>query len=604
MEVPLGDVQIGDTVLCREGELIAVDGVIMGGEGSVNESALTGESLPVDKREGERVHAATTLTSGSLTIRAEQVGEGTALSHVLQLLEDAAASRAPIARLADRISRIFVPCVLAVSLVTLSVWMIVTKNLSQALQFAISVLVISCPCALGLATPTAIMVATGRGAEMGVLFKNAEALEHLHAVDHACLDKTGTMTQGELQVTDCIVIGDAGPVKIGFSIFTRGVRKKDIINAAAAVERHSKHPLSRAICRYAREEGIEYPNSTDYQSFIGEGVSAMIHSKICLVGKPALMQKNGLSDNEVAWLSYISEQYASEGKSVVGVAFGGHMMGALALADKIRVDTPAAVKRLQALGVRTVMLTGDNEIVASSVASSVGVDEYRASLMPADKERVVRELADTHRIVMVGDGINDAPALARADVGIAIRAGTDVAIDCADVVLTGNSLSGVADAITLSRRTMMCIRENLFWALFYNSICIPLAAGVLASVGIMLNPMIAAAAMSLSSVCVVLNSLRLKRASLEKIIKVKNKKTKKCEVNDMFKCKNETYELSVTGMMCQHCVAHVKEALESVKGVVSVEISLENGTATVTAKDTVKREKLVEAVIAKGYKCE
>jgi Cu2+-exporting ATPase len=602
--VPLGEVQVGDTVLCREGELIPVDGVIISGEGSVNESALTGESLPVDKREGETVHAATTLTSGSLTVRTEQVGEGTALSHVLRLLEDAAASRAPIARLADRISRVFVPAVLAVSLLTFIVWMIVTKNLSQALTFSISVLVISCPCALGLATPTAIMVATGRGAEMGILFKNAEALEHLHAVDYACLDKTGTMTQGELQVTDCIVIGDAGPVKIGFSIFTRGVRKKDIINAAAAVERHSKHPLSRAICRYAKEEGIEYPNSTNYQSFIGEGVSATIHSKICLVGKPSLMQKNGLSDNEIAWLSYIGEQYASEGKSVVGVAFGGHMMGALALADKVRADTPAAVERLQTLGVKTVMLTGDNEIVAASVAKAAGVDEYRAALMPADKEQVVREQASSHRVIMVGDGINDAPALARADVGIAIGAGTDVAIDCADVVLTGSSLSGVADAITLSRRTIACIRENLFWALFYNSICIPLAAGVLAPVGITLNPMIAAAAMSLSSVCVVLNSLRLKKVSINRIIKIKNKKTKNCEVNTMFNQKTATHELSVKGMMCQHCVTHVRKALEGVGGVVSVEISLENGTATVTAKESVKREKLVAAVAAQGYECE
>jgi Cu2+-exporting ATPase len=316
------------------------------------------------------------------------------------------------------------------------------------------------------------------------------------------------------------------------------------------------------------------------------------------------MQKNGLSDNEIAWLSYIGEQYASEGKSVVGVAFGGHMMGALALADKVRADTPAAVERLQTLGVKTVMLTGDNEIVAASVAKAAGVDEYRAALMPADKEQVVREQASSHRVIMVGDGINDAPALARADVGIAIGAGTDVAIDCADVVLTGSSLSGVADAITLSRRTIACIRENLFWALFYNSICIPLAAGVLAPVGITLNPMIAAAAMSLSSVCVVLNSLRLKKVSINRIIKIKNKKTKNCEVNTMFNQKTATHELSVKGMMCQHCVAHVRKALEGVGGVVSVEISLENGTATVTAKESVKREKLVAAVAAQGYECE
>ena len=606
-ELPISEIKIGDIVLCREGTLIPADGVIVEGHASIDEATLTGESLPVDKSAGDRVHAATTPTSGSLTLRVEQVGEGTALSHILHLLEDAASSRAPIARLADRISRIFVPAVIAVSLATFAVWMIVTKNVSQALQFSISVLVISCPCALGLATPTAIMVATGRGAEMGVLFKNAEALEHLHAVDHACLDKTGTMTQGELQVDDCIVIGDAGPVKIGFSIFTRGVRKKDIINAAAAVERHSNHPLSRAICRFAQEEGIPYPESTDFRSFVGEGVSAMVQRKICLVGKPSLMQKNGLSDNEVDWLSYITQERAKEGKSVVGVSFGGHMMGALVLSDKIRPDTPAAIQRLRDMGIRTVMLTGDNDVVAANVASFSGVDEYRASLLPGDKERIVRELSQRGRVMMVGDGINDSPALARAQVGIAIGAGTDVAIDCADVVLMGNSLAGVADAVTLSRRTMICIRENLFWALFYNSVCIPLAAGVLSPIGITLNPMIAAAAMSLSSVCVVLNSLRLRRASLHGIVPMKNKKTKKQQYNGKEEKKmdnNKTYSLNVTGMMCQHCVAHVKKALEAVDGVVSVEISLEAGTATVTAEEKVSREVLVAAVTAQGYECE
>ena len=604
IELPLDEIKVGDTVLCREGELIPVDGVIVGGVGSVNEAALTGESLPVDKGEGDRVHASATLTSGSLCIRAEKVGEGTALSHVLQLLEDAAASRAPIARMADRISRVFVPCVLAASLLTFIIWLIATKNVSEALRFAISVLVISCPCALGLATPTAIMVATGRGAEMGVLFKNAEALEHLHTVDYACLDKTGTMTQGNLQVADCAVISSTGPINITLSIFTRATRPRDVISMAAAVERHSKHPLSLAICAYAREQGLKYAESTDYQSFIGQGVCAKVYSKICLVGKSDLMKNNGISNEEVAWLDYVTQRYSESGMTAVGVACDGRMMGAIALADKVREDTAPAISRLHDMGVRTVMLTGDNEACAKTVAEQVGVGEYRSALMPGDKQGVVEELAKDHRVVMVGDGINDAPALARANVGIAIGAGTDVAIDCADIVLTGNSLSGVADAITLSRRTMICIRENLFWALLYNTVCIPLAAGVLSPVGISLNPMIAAAAMSLSSVCVVLNSLRLRKASLQKVVTIKNKKMKNKEEKKSMKTNENVYVLTIRGMMCQHCVAHAKKALEAVEGVISADVSLEAGNATVKTNGNVTKEALISAVIAQGYECE
>lgn len=607
LELPLGEVKVGDMVVCREGELIPVDGVIVSGQGSVDESALTGESLPLDKGEGQTAYAATTLTSGSVTVRAQKVGEGTVLSHVIRLLEDAASGRAPIARLADRISRVFVPAVMLLSLITLAVWLIITKNLSQSLSFAISVLVISCPCALGLATPTAIMVATGRGAQMGVLFKNAEALERLGSVDCACLDKTGTMTQGNMVVTDCTTISDIGPIKIGFSIFTRGVRPRDVMTVAAAVQQHSKHPLARAICTYAREQGLKYPESTDYASVVGQGVTANVHSKICLVGNQKLMKNNGISDNEVAWLEYVTSDLSSRGQSVIGVACGGHIMGAIALSDKVREDTPAAIERLSDMGISTFMLTGDNEIVAANVAGQVGVDDYFAALLPADKQAIVQALGKQASVMMVGDGINDAPALARADVGVAIGAGTDVAIDCADVVLTGNTLDSVCDAIALSRKTILCIKQNLFWALFYNSVCIPLAAGVLAPIGITLSPMIAAAAMSLSSLFVVTNSLRLKKVDVKGTVNEKNKKTKKeINIKEIKNMKNEqvVYELIVKGMMCQHCVAHVKKAVEGVGGVISAEITLEGGLVKVTAEQPATREAVAQAVVAAGYECE
>ena len=600
-EVNLEDVSVGDTVLCREGDLIPADGVILSGTGSVDESALTGESIPCDKKVGDHVHAACTLVEGSLTIQVEQVGEGTTLSHILTLLEEAAAGRAPVARLADRISKIFVPAVILISIFTFALWMIITQNIAQALKFSISVLVISCPCALGLATPTAIMVATGKGASLGVLFKSAEALERLHSVKTVYIDKTGTLTKGQPEVTDCL------PSPEAVALFGESAKEK-LLSFAGAVEAHSTHPLSQAICRFSAKLGVELPEASDYKSLIGEGVCGVVNSNICLVGKPSLLLKNGFDERKLSWVFDQKKELERLGKTVVFISFGEVIMGAVALSDGIREDSSFAVERLKHLGVIPVMLTGDNEAVAAAVASDVGIDLYHASLFPADKEAIVKAGAEEGAVAMVGDGINDSPALARADVGLAIGAGTDVAIDCADVVLTKSTLHSAADAIVLSRKTLRIIRQNLFWALFYNAICIPLAAGALHPLGIDLNPMIASAAMSLSSVCVVTNSLRLRKISTGyKVINQQNMTTKNNEIKEEkektdMSNNQTTYELKVGGMMCPHCVAHVKKALEQVNGVTSVEVSLEKGSATVKAETD--RSVLVEAVKAQGYDCE
>ena len=618
-EIPLSAVRVGDIVVCREGEIIAVDGEIVFGKASINESVLTGESIPADKKEGDKVHAACTLVQGSVRIRAEHVGEQTSLSHILQLLEDAASSRAPVARLADKISRWFVPAVLLISLATFISWIVLTKNVADALQFSISVLVISCPCALGLATPTAILVATGRGAEMGILFKSAEALEKLHAVNKVCLDKTGTMTEGIPEVKGYTTFDDKeGSFTCGDCLYED--QQDYMLALAAAAESPSTHPLSLAICRYAKENDIEIPKSTDYRSFIGEGVSAKINDKICLVGKMELLKRFCIEDEKIGAFEGYQHCMGIYGETAVCVAYDGHVLGAIVISDRVRSDTRDAIDRFKSMGVSSLMLTGDNEAVAANVANETKVVGYRAGLLPGDKEKAIVEAQEHFCVAMVGDGINDAPALARADVGIAIGAGTDVAIDCADVVLTKNSLHSVADAIALSRRTMTCIRQNLFWALLYNSICIPLAAGVFSSFGLTLNPMIAAGAMSLSSVCVVVNSLRLRRVSLDGAPKVKEKKEKKKKkekqqnpeqkteeqrIEEIFTMENKKeIVLSVKGMMCQHCVAHVKKALEAVEGVASVEVSLENASAAVQAESKVEKSTLIAAVVAQGYECE
>lgn len=590
VEVDVSTLRPGDVVLCREGSLIPVDGVVVSGAASVNEAALTGESIPADKAPGDAVHAACTLVEGSVTVRAEQVGDGTALSHILRLLEDAAASRAPVARLADRISLYFVPAVLAISLVTLIVWMLISHDITASLSFAISVVVISCPCALGLATPTAILVATGRGAEKGILFKSAEALEKLHAIHTLAMDKTGTMTEGSPEVTDVVLMHDTDEARV--------------LALAAAVEQSSTHPLSLAIVRRAKQMGVTIPEASDYSSVIGEGVSGVVDNNICLVGKIKLLEKNGVDRSDMDRAAEQLTELGKQGKTAVPVAYAGRVIGVIALADRLRDDTPGAIERLRSMGVDTVMLTGDNETVAAAVAARAQVNSYSAALLPGDKEKEIRSLSEHGTVAMVGDGINDAPALSRADVGIAIGAGTDVAIDCADVVLTGNSLCGVADAVALSRHGMRIIAQNLFWALLYNSICIPVAAGVLSGVGVVLNPMLASAAMSLSSVCVVLNSLRLRRVDLDRAPSARVKKTSKMhqqkEENKQMQAKQTV--LSVKGMMCPHCVAHVKRALEAVEGVEAVDVSLEGACATVTGN--AQRGALVDAVKAAGYECE
>ena len=615
--IPVEDVQVGDILLVRAGELIPVDGIVTEGSGSADESALTGESMPVEKNVGSEVKAACVLTSGALKLRATGVGEDTSLSRIVRLLEDAAASKAPIARIADRVSAIFVPCVMAISLLTLLLWMIFSHNIEQALRSAIAVLVISCPCALGLATPTAITVGVGRGAKLGILFRSAEGLEKLCGVKTVVFDKTGTVTEGKPSLTALYVYGE-DPLRV--------------LSMAGAVERLSAHPLALAVQSAAERVCPVLPDVTDFESLVGVGAQGYVNGVLCKVGKPdAEMRKqieaaSALPDSERVPAGILSELDAKvcvfadrarlfadflalerEGKTVVTVSFDGVPVAILGISDRIRSDSRIAVDALKNDGVTCLMLTGDNERTAAFVAKEANLDGFYASLMPEDKERMVRELSEKAPCAMVGDGINDSPALVRADVGIAVGAGTEVAIDCADVVLSGSSLCGVADAYALSRATIRIIKQNLFWALFYNAVCIPVAAGLFYPLlGWQLSPMIASAAMSFSSVCVVTNALRLKRIGLHP--KQKNSKNQnmtietKGEMNEMFGKKQEefTYVLHVEGMMCPRCVAHVKEALEGVKGVRSVTVSLEEKTATVIA--AVKSPDLLAAAVTKaGY---
>lgn len=579
VQIPLAELCIGDVAVVRQGERIPVDGNVIEGEGGVDESVLSGESIPVQKAVGDGVCGACTLVSGYLRIRVEKVGKDTALQKIISLLEDAAASKAPISRIADRVSSIFVPVVMTVSLITAIVWLIVTGgDMNEALRCAISVLVISCPCALGLATPTAIMVGTGRGAGEGVLIKSGETLEALHAVEYVIFDKTGTLTEGK-------------PTVSHVQSFTEN--EQLLISCAYAAESMSAHPLSLAICEYARQKKIALPDVRNYFSAVGQGIGADVDAGRILVGKPDFLQQNGILMTEKQQTDYQSCQ--ASGMTAVAVSLGSDVLGILGISDPIRKQSVQTVKALENMGITAVMLTGDNPVTAKAIADQAGILHCHASLLPDDKERMVGEYCAKGVTAMVGDGINDAPALSRANVGIAIGSGTEVAIDSADAVLSQNSIFGVVQAIRLSRETVKIIKQNLFWALIYNSICIPLAAGVLAPVGIVLNPMIASVAMSFSSVSVVLNSLRLRKPA-------KYRENEKYYIHHKRRrtMAEQVIILDVQGMMCHRCVAHVKKALEGVKGVKGVEVSLEQNTATVTYAGK-KPEELVKAVTEEGY---
>ena len=506
-KVPAKDVRVGDVLVVRTGEAVPVDGVVLEGEGSVDESVITGEPLPVSKREGAAVTGATVNTAGWFTMRAERVGADTVLAGIVQLVDEATSSKAPIEKMADKISGVFVPVVMGIALVAFVIWMLVGAEFATALSYAISVLVISCPCALGLATPTAIMVGTGRGAASGILVKSAEALESAQAVRTVVLDKTGTITKGAPQVTDVLP--------------QPGVAEGELLSLVYALEKPSEHPLARAMVAYVEAElaagedaageggGDGAPAAavaSDFAQAPGQGVSGTVDGHLCVAGNARMMEANGIPVDEAA-----AQQLADAGKTVTYFARGGKLVGAVAVADVPKPTSAAAIAKLRSMGIRTVMLTGDAERTAKAIQAQVGTDEVIAGVLPADKERIVRKLSAKAPVAMVGDGINDAPALARADVGIAIGAGTDIALSSADIVLMHSDLADVPAALSLSRATMRNIKQNLFWALFYNAICIPVAAGVFAWAGFSLNPMIAAAAMSFSSVCVVTNALRLRR---------------------------------------------------------------------------------------------
>ena len=581
-EVSVDQVRKGDVFVVRPGENIPVDGIVLEGTSAVNESALTGESIPVDKNEGDAVSAATLNQSGFLRCEATRVGEDTTLSQIIQMVSDAAATKAPIAKVADRVSGVFVPAVIAIALVTIAVWLIAGQTAGFALARGISVLVISCPCALGLATPVAIMVGNGMGAKNGIMFKTAVSLEETGKTQIVALDKTGTITSGEPRVTD-IIPAD-------------GVTEEKLITWAYALEKKSEHPLAHAILVKAEEQGIDGVAETeDFRAVAGNGLTAKIEGvDVCGGNLKFISEYAEISDE----IRQKAETLAEEGKTPLFFSRDGKLAGIIAVADVIKEDSPQAVKELQNMGIHVVMLTGDNERTAKAIGAQAGVDEVIAGVLPEGKESVIRSLKRKGKVAMVGDGINDAPALTRADMGIAIGAGTDIAIDAADVVLMKSRLSDVPGAIRLSRATLRNIHENLFWAFFYNVIGIPLAAGAWIPVfGWQLNPMFGAAAMSLSSFCVVSNALRLNwfkmyDASRDKKIKIKQKEEET----------NMTKTMKIEGMMCGHCEARVKKVLEALPEVDAAEVSHEAGTAVVTLNAGIDDDVLKKAVEDQDYK--
>lgn len=711
--VDVRQVRVGDVLVVKAGEAIPVDGVVLEGQGSVDESVITGESLPVTKRAGSSVTGATLNTSGWFTMRAEHVGSDTVLAGIVRLVDEATSSKAPIEKLADKISGIFVPVVIGIALVTFIVWMALGAEFPTALSYAISVLVISCPCALGLATPTALMVGTGRGAVNGILIKNAEALETAQGVKTVVLDKTGTITQGTPQVTELGIVGDLriaedlgvsrdsgiagssgtigslgvaedlgaaggsgargasklvefslqeGPLSFDsvFSALSAEIQEKIIhlLQVISALEKHSEHPLAKALMSLVEQSNVAIGEVKNFTQSAGEGVAGEVGGHWCLAGNARMMESHHITI-DAAW----TEEVASEGKTVLYIAQDDVLLGYVAIADVVKPTSASAIKRLREMGIKTVMLTGDALLTAEAIHKQVGTDEVIAGVLPADKEKIVRNLSQKGKVAMVGDGINDAPALARADVGIAIGAGTDIALSSADVVLMHSDLLDVPAALDLSRATLRNIKQNLFWALFYNALCIPIAAGALAFIGFSLNPMIAAAAMSFSSVCVVTNALRLRRwkpktkaevgmsyvdgpdlgasnssvsdlgasdlgmsdshasdlgsldtsdlgvsgsASEANENTVPNTSCEMSRKNDDAKevlGKEETMEkvLHVEGMMCEKCVAHVKKGLERVAGVEEALVDLEAKKATVKLSAEVSDQTLIDAVVEEGY---
>lgn len=601
VEVPLEQVQVGDVLVVRAGQSVPLDGTVIEGSAAIDESALTGESVPVEKQPGDAVIGATISKTGWFAMRVDHVGDDTALAGIIRMVDEATSTKAPIEKLADKISGVFVPAVIAISLVTFAVWMVVSGDVSTALTHAVSVLVISCPCALGLATPCAIMVGTGRGARAGILAKTAEALQAAHDVQAVVLDKTGTITKGAPEVTDVLCAS--------------GIHAEELVSIAASIEKKSEHPLARAVVEYGESVGVSIEEVDGFQQIAGGGVVARLRGEAYAMGNARLMEERGAYMGAFAGEG---ERLADEGKTPLFLAVGARVLGVVAVADTVKPTSAAAIAELRSMGVHTVMLTGDNERTAKAIQAECGVDDVVAGVLPDGKEREIARLSEQGAVAMVGDGINDAPALARANVGIAIGAGTDIAIESADMVLMRSDLLDVPAAIQLSRATMRTIRQNLFWALIYNAICIPIAAGALSWAGFTLNPMIAAACMSLSSVCVVSNALRL-RAWKPKFAHVAKGSVAAPSHSESVSVREIAYEMPagiqditrkeslmektvyVEGMMCQHCVAHVKKALEGIAGVVSADVDLDGKKATVELSEDVADAALVDAVVDAGY---
>ncbi|MBQ4139794.1 MAG: heavy metal translocating P-type ATPase [Clostridia bacterium] len=577
VSVGIEEVRRGDVFVVKPGESVPVDGIIIDGHSAIDESALTGESIPVEKDIGDRVSAATINRSGFIKCEALRVGEDTTISQIIKMVSDAAATKAPIAKIADKVSGAFVPAVISIAAVVLVIWLMLGESVGFALARAISVLVISCPCALGLATPVAIMVGNGMGAKHGILFKTASSLEEAGRTQVIALDKTGTITKGEPEVTD--IIGS-----------------DELLSLAYSLEKKSEHPLGRAIVKRAEEIGLPLANSEGFKVYPGGGLSGVVGGEFIVGGNADFVGKCAAIGREY---EEAAERLSGEGKTPLFFAKGGKMLGIIAVADTIKEDSAAAIGELKNMGIRVVMLTGDNKRTADAIGRSVGVDEVIADVKPDGKEAVIRRLAEEGRVAMVGDGINDAPALTRADVGIAIGAGTDVAIDAADVVLVNSRLSDVPAAIRLSRATLKTIHQNLFWAFIYNAICIPVAAGAFVWAGLALNPMLGAAAMSLSSFCVVTNALRLNLCNIRSAKndkKIKNKNLNKKEVKTMEK------KMKIEGMMCPHCEARVKKVLEELPGVSEAIVSHKDDSAIVKLLAPVSDEVLTKVITDNGYK--